>query len=244
MKKNIKWLKEMILLCNYKEMTDTKKSGKAVKTENVEKKESKKNTKQVEEKKVESQPEQKQVEKKDASAKFEEQLTNARKEYDQVKDLLKSIGTNLKKLQDAHKSDLKNATKSKKSERKKNHTPTGFARLRPVSGKLAEFIGVESGKELTGPAVTKLVWAELKNRGLTWKGDEKKGVKGDQRVLRVDKEVSKIFNVPMSVNESTDHKDKSGFNFGNLQSYIKKAMGEENPAPAPVEKQPKKLTKN
>jgi hypothetical protein len=226
-------------------MADTKKSGKVAKTENVEKKESKKNTKQVEEKKVESNQEQKQekqVEKKDTSAKFDDQLTTAKNEYDQVKNLLKSIGANLKKLQDAHKSDLKNASKSKKSERKKNHLPTGFAVGRPVNGKLAEFIGVESGKELTGPELTKMVWRELKDRNLTWAGDESKGIKGDRRVLRVDKEVSEIFNVPMSVNKSTAHDDKSGFNFGNLQSYIKKAMSEE--VPAPVEKQSKKLTKN
>ena len=114
--------------------------------------------------------------------------------------------------------------KTEKSKRSENHKPTGFARLRPVSGKLAGFIGVDSGAELSGPEVTKKVWAELKNRNLTYQGDEKKGVKGDQRVLRVDDEVSKLFNIPMSVNKSVDHKDANGFNFGNLQKYIKNAM--------------------
>jgi len=126
----------------------------------------------------------------------------------------------LKKLQATHKSELKKARTARKSEKSKNHKPTGFARLKPVTGKLAEFIGVESGTELSGPEITAKIWAELKNRNLTFEDDK--------RVLRVDKTVAKLFNVPMSVNDSTKHDDPNGLNFGNLQKYIKNAMGEES----------------
>lgn len=155
--------------------------------------------------------------------KFDEHLKNVELSYSEAKKLLHSLHTNIKKLQAVHKSELKRA-KVKKSKRSEKHKPTGFARLRPVTGKMAEFINVESGTELSGPEITAKVWSVLKSRGLTYKGDEAKGVKGDQRVLRADKEVSELFFVPMSVNKSTKPDDEDGFNFGNLQFYIKQAM--------------------
>jgi hypothetical protein len=157
--------------------------------------------------------------------KIKELNKNHKKEMeDKIKELNKNHKKEMEdKIKELNK-DNKNTWKLKKIEKKKNHIQTGFARLLPISKKLANFVGVEPGIELSGPAITKLVWVELKNRGLTWKGDEKKGIRGDQRVLRVDNEVSKIFNIPMSVNKSTDHTNTNGFNFSNLQKYIKNAM--------------------
>jgi hypothetical protein len=203
--------------------TETKKVVKAETEQKVEKKTSAKTVKKVEKEtkpEQEAKPEQNQCE-----DKFEEQLTSTQEECGKLKELLKSVSDRLKKLQSVHKSEVKKM-KTKKSKRSENHKPTGFARLRPVSNKLAGFLGVDQGTELSGPAITKKVWAELKNRNLTYQGDEKKGVKGDQRVLRVDDEVSKLFGVPMSVNKSVDCKDANGFNFGNLQKYIKNAMSD------------------
>jgi hypothetical protein len=197
--------------------TENKKVVKSETEQKVEKKTSTKTEKKTEK---ETKPEQVQEQSCD---KFEEQLTSTQEECGKLKELLRTVSESLKKLQTAHKSEVKKM-RTKKSKRSENHKPTGFARLRPVSGKLAGFIGVDSGTELSGPEVTKKVWAELKSRNLTFQGDEKKGVKGDQRVLRVDDEVSKLFSVPMSVNKSVDCKDPNGFNFGNLQKYIKNAM--------------------
>lgn len=228
-------------------MSDNKKSAKAVKavkSENVEKKQVKKQSK-TETLQVESQPEQSEqpVQKSSTSAsdRCVEQLQTSVENLNKLKEMCKAVYADLKKAQNLHTSELKKVKSARKSERSKNHKPTGFARLRPVTGKLAEFMGVESGTELSGPAITKKVWQELKNRNLTWKGDEKKGVKGDQRVLRVDDEVAKLFSVPKSVNNSTDHKDPQGLNFGNLQRYIKNAMEPE--ASQEVKGKVKNLTK-
>ena len=51
----------------------------------------------------------------------------------------------------------------------------------------------------------------------------------DKRILRVDDQISKILNIPMSVNNSIDHKDKNGFNFYNVQKYIAKCFNKVNP---------------
>jgi hypothetical protein len=228
-------------------MTNTQKSGKSVKAVNVEKKQEKKqakNTKEETQQVVEAQPEQKAEKKQSSEEKCEEQFKNIRTKINKLRSEMKDVLNETKRASELHRSAVKNAKSTKKNEKKRDHKATGFARLRPVTGKLAEFISVDSNTELSGPAITKRVWAELKNRGLTFQGDDDN--KKDERVLRVDNEVSKLFNVPMSVNKSTNHRDENGLNFGNLQKYIKNAMGVQQ---APVEnkeqkhQQKKNLTK-
>ncbi len=154
---------------------------------------------------------------------FEEQLSSVQEIYSNAKKQMQNLLSNIKKLQVVHNSEMKKV-RTKKSKRNGNHNPTGFARLRNVPSKIAEFIGVAPETELSGPEITKKVWAVLKERGLTYKGDESKGIKGDQRVLRVDDEISNLFFIPKSVNKSTKSDDPEGFNFRNLQFYIKQGL--------------------
>lgn len=146
---------------------------------------------------------------------FEEQTMATQSQILKARELLKQLSSDVKKLLLSHRGEVKKM-KVKKNKRTGEYKPTGFARYKPVTGRIADFIGVQQGTELRGPDVTSKVWNELKNRGLAYESDK--------RVLRVNEEVSKIFGVPMSVNNSTDPKDKNGFNFGNLQKYIKKAQ--------------------
>ena len=93
--------------------------------------------------------------------------------------------------------------------------PTGFAKLQKIPSKLAKFINVKTGEELTGPEITSKVWEQLKLRDLTYEKDK--------RVFRTNTETSDVFDIPKSVNSSTNHSDEKGFNFCNLQRYIKNA---------------------
>lgn len=160
---------------------------------------------------------------------FEQKYIDLQKKYDELN--LKYLDSekiikDLQKQQEKNdlKKNIKDLQKQNYQQKQQNHKNTGFAKLRPVPCKLATFIGVVPGTELSGPVITKKVWSELKSRNLTFQGDENRGLKSDQRVLRVDDEVSKIFNIPMSVNNSVDSKDPNGFNFGNLQKYIRNAF--------------------
>lgn len=92
----------------------------------------------------------------------------------------------------------------------------GFCIPKAVPNKLADFIEVPHGSALTGAEITRKVWKQLKNRGLTYEND--------RRVFRTDADVTKIFGVPTSVNDSVDHNDNNGFNFYNLQMYIANAL--------------------
>ena len=147
--------------------------------------------------------------------KFFKELSSVQSELNTMRKQFGNLSVTLKKLESAYNADVK---KIKKTKPKRNapHKLTGFAKPKPVPDKLAKFIGVNAGTELAGPAVTKLVWAQLKEKGLTYEGDK--------RVFRTNPEISELFNVPKSVNKSTDHKDKTGFNFCNLQKYIANAM--------------------
>ncbi len=146
--------------------------------------------------------------------KFISQLELAQEEIKKMKERFHSLNANLKKLESAYTSDIKRVSKNsaKKIIRRKK---TGFNKPKVVPEKLAKFIGVASGTELTGPEVTKKVWFQLREKGLMYEKDK--------RVFRTNQEVSDVFDVPKFVNKSTRHDDKEGFNFRNLQKYIANA---------------------
>jgi hypothetical protein len=207
---------------NKKNHKHEEKKQEVKKEEKKEVKKEDKQTKQQEQEQKQQEVKQEQQNQQENNDKFEEKLKAVQDEFAKLKEVVKSVNDSLKKMQTLHSIEL-NKLKKKKFRVNSDRQPTGFAKKRVVTGKLADFLGVESGSELSGPEITKKVWEELKNRDLNYKGDEKNGIKADKRVLRVDKEVSELFKVPLSVNKSTNCKDVNGFNFGNLQKYIKNA---------------------
>jgi len=146
------------------------------------------------------------------------------------------LRNNLRKLKSAYDS----AAKKMDKKRKRSNNPTGFKTKYPVPEAFAAYLGIPKGTELTSPEITKKVWAVLKDRNLQ--------VEGNRRTFTVDKETSKIFNVPMSVNDlvagKDSHTNKDGFNFSTLQSRINYAMGRKPKvvAEAVVEEKPAKKT--
>lgn len=152
----------------------------------------------------------------DDAEKYAKQSQLVDNAYSETKKQMNNLLVEIKKLQMVHRVEMKKV-KTKKNKRNENYEPTGFARPRSVTGKFAEFIGVQDGTELTGPQITRRMWATLKEKNLTWSEDA--------RVLRTNDEVSALMFVPKSVNESTNCKDiENGFNFCNLQFYIKQGL--------------------
>jgi hypothetical protein len=100
---------------------------------------------------------------------------------------------------------------------KKINKKSGFAKNKYIPKNLAEYLGIPESSLLTGPEIMKKVWSKLKEKDLLYDKDK--------RVLRVDADTSKLFNVDMAVNQSVDPKDPNGFNFSNLKKYIKNAIG-------------------
>lgn len=150
-----------------------------------------------------------------SESKFDSLFKEIQSELKEIRDRQSTLTLSLRKLESAHRAEIKSVRKHKQK-RNGQHKPTGFAKPQVVPEKLAKFIGVKSGAELTGPEITSKVWKQLKDRNLTYEKDK--------RVFRTNKEVTALFNVPASVNNSVDHRDENGFNFCNLQTFIAHAL--------------------
>lgn len=143
----------------------------------------------------------------------EEESSEFLKQCDQ---LLEKISKNYKDQRDEirnlmklHKKELKMYKKKKPSILKEQ---TGFTKPCPVPEKLAKFLKLDAGKELSRTELTKLLCGEFKKRGLYHKDD--------RRIIIPDAEVRKMFGLTKDAEKSTDPKDKNGLNFYNLQKYI------------------------
>lgn len=157
------------------------------------------------------------TEQNESEFRFLKKLLSVQNEVKTMKDSLSNLALTLKKLESVYNSDIK---KIKKSRPKRNSRPepTGFNKPKEIPEKLAKFIGVETGTQLSGPQITKRIWKVLEDKGLLYSEDK--------RIFRTNSEISKLFGIPNSVNESTYHKDKNGFNFCNLQKYIANALNQ------------------
>jgi chromatin remodeling complex protein RSC6 len=198
--------------------TETVHKDKKLNKKNVAKTSSS-TTKSKSEKVTKSTPQEQDVVVEVSDAKFTPQLLLFQTEIKAVREKLQTLTSILKKLDACYKQDIKRVRKHKQK-RNGPHKPTGFAKQQVVPEKLAKFIGVNSGDELTGPEITSKVWQQLKDRGLTYDKDK--------RVFRTDDTVTDLFGVSKVVNRSTDHRDKNGFNFCNLQKFIAHALGKES----------------
>ena len=134
-----------------------------------------------------------------------------------MSDLQKEEKTILKKILNTHRSEIKRAINKK---RRPNTKPTGFATEKQIGGEFADWLHVERGTTLTGPAISKKFWERMREEGLLYENDE--------RIFRTNNEVSRIFNVKPSVNKSKDSHDDDGFNMRNYQCHIKYALKNNN----------------
>ena len=146
--------------------------------------------------------------------KFKVALSELRSKVAQQTESLKDLKTSLKKLESLYDHDLSKAVKSKQKRTKLDDKTkaTGIFKQRELSKDLAELIGENEGTVMSMPEYTKKFFKMMKENDLL--------CKTDGRVFRANDKIMKVFNLPASVNESTNHKDKDGFNFCNLQTHI------------------------
>ena len=157
--------------------------------------------------------------------KFRKVINDLKEEMDTQMKVLKDIRTNLKKLESSYQYDLNHATRHSKKKKLSVTKPSGFVKELELSGELAGLIGVEAGTRLSMPTYTKKFYEMLKANNLFY---EKDG-----RVLRANAEIMRVFKLPASVNESTNYKDKEGFNFYTLQKHIA-SVNRNRPVPVQV----------
>lgn len=136
----------------------------------------------------------------------------------------------VKRLMKLHRQEVRSLTKN--ARKRRHNKKTGFTNPEVVPEQLATLVGVQVGATMPRTELTGRIYRLLDERGLRYEKD--------RRVFRADNEIMKIFNLPESVNQVTDPKDKSGFNFYNLQSYMarlypEKETVQQTTTPAPVQ---------
>lgn len=143
--------------------------------------------------------------------KFKTALNELRNEITTQTRVLKDLKSGVKKLETSYQHDINKAVKAK---RRKNgpNKPTGFVKELELPKELADLINVPEGTKISMPSYTKKFYEMLKRENLFYENDG--------RVLRANDQIKKVFNLPDSVNESTNYKDKNGFNFYTLQKHI------------------------
>jgi len=143
--------------------------------------------------------------------KFKAALLELRADVSNQTKVLRDLKTGIKKLELSYQHDINKAVKTK---RRKNGpvVPTGFVKELNLPKELADLINVEEGTKISMPAYTKKFYEMLKRNNLYYEHDG--------RVLRANDQIKKVFNLPDSVNESVNYKDKNGFNFYTLQKHI------------------------
>ena len=147
----------------------------------------------------------------EAELKFKSALTDLRNKVSSQTEVLKNLKSCIKKVETSYQQDMNKALKAKRK-RSGPVKATGFVKELNLAKDLAELIGVPEGTKISMPTYTKKFYEMLKANNLFYEQDG--------RVLRANEEIKRVFKLPDSVNESTDYRDKNGFNFYTLQKHI------------------------
>lgn len=137
------------------------------------------------------------------------------------------------KLKQAYLHDMKQSSKLKLTDKKKNKKKTGFTEKKPVPDKFLKFLELKKGTELSRTDVGKMISGIIHERGLK---SEKDG-----RVWRADKEIKKLFSLTDEANIVDDPRNKKSLSIYTLQTHMKKIYDEDK---AKKEKDENKKKKN
>ena len=126
-----------------------------------------------------------------------------------IKDL-KLAKTMITKIVRVHQNNEKKLfTKTTKNT---TRSATGIMEKKKVPEKIVSYLGLDENVDMVRNKIVSKFYSKFKEDGLCYEKDK--------RVFRVNSELMELFNLPQSVNYSTNVQDKNGFNFFNLPTYI------------------------
>jgi hypothetical protein len=146
--------------------------------------------------------------------KFKVTLNELREKINGQTQTLKDLKTSLRRLETSYDHDMNKAVKLRRKRRNGDDKPTGFIKQIALSKDLADLIGEKENTMMAMPEYTRKFFKMLKDNNLLYDGDG--------RVFRANDKIKKVFGLPDSVNDSTNHRDETGFNLYNLQKHISK----------------------
>lgn len=117
---------------------------------------------------------------------------------------VKSLQAEVKTIQKAYTKVVKDNDKARNKNKKKNRSPSGFAKPSGLSDEMTTFLGLEKGVEIARNEVTKLVNKYIVENSLR--------EESDKRYISPDKKLTKLLNYDKSVEK---------LSYFNLQKYLK-----------------------
>lgn len=184
----------------------------------------------------------KELHKRYPEIKYPTEIKDIVNDYNVMNELMKKLRPKIMSLRQHYLHDVTKIEKTKRIKKANRSGNGGFKGKHVLPEDLAEFLdyGTDEKIELTIPELTKRFWEIVRKKGLVY---EKDG-----RIFRPNEELKKIFNLPDSVDTSTNFNDRSGFNFTTLQRYfsqkLKETEGkEEKPSKEVQDKKPVKKPK-
>jgi hypothetical protein len=130
----------------------------------------------------------------------------------EVKNINKEIDNIILKLKEIKKKN--NKILNIKINKTNKNIKRGLQKEILVPKKICNFLSINFGTKLAKPKVQKMIYNIMKSRKLYYSKDK--------RVLRIDNELQKLFDINMDVNNSVNPKDKWGFNIYNFNKYLSK----------------------
>lgn len=142
---------------------------------------------------------------------FLKKLQELQQEFHEKMKPLRELETKLKAIEKQYNQDMMTIYKSK-NKRSGDKKKTGFVLKVLLPEGMAKLIGEKVGVKMSLPEYTKRFYQVLDQRNLRYQENKK--------VFRADDEIMNVFNLPQTVNTSTDANDKNGFNFITLQKIF------------------------
>lgn len=150
--------------------------------------------------------------------KFITEMNAIKKEYLEMAEGLKQLRSKIVSMPLHYLHDIAKIEKTKRVKRTSRAGNGGFKGQHVLPDDLAEFLGYDTDEktQVTIPELTKKFWEVVRTKQLVY---EKDG-----RIFRPNAELKRIFDLPDSVDKSTDFNDPKGFNFTTLQRYFSKKL--------------------
>jgi chromatin remodeling complex protein RSC6 len=160
----------------------------------------------------------------EAETSFSEVLRVTCENLNSMKAQIKNMERDFKTLKSLYKNELKYSKKSKKSKGPVDPLKKSHGMLKPalISDKLADFFGLPRGSELARPQATKLISSYVKEHELYGQKADSEGVmKLNKTVIIPDAKLRSLLGEPLFLYSKKQPQLGNGYNYFNLQSYLK-----------------------
>lgn len=160
----------------------------------------------------------------EAETSFSEVLRVTCENLNSMKTQIKNMERDFRTLKSLYKSELKFSKKSKKNRGPVDPLKKSHGMLKPtaISDKLADFFGLPRGSKLARPQAAKLISTYIKENELYGEKADSTGVmKINKTVIIPDAKLRSLLGEPVFLYSKKEPELGNGYNYFNLQSYLK-----------------------